>query len=211
MNCEYLSNDKCTVLEEKCFRLDKETECSFSSHYKILVKNEGKPIADKIKREALPKVIKRWQEHAKNKKEGDKSLTGRPIQESIKKVIEEELKPFQVSIKGDKNYPVGEGVIIRPDCLIEKEKYPTTIVSVKTWLGHEQVRETFAYSLLAKNWHGQKNIRAFIVSFYPFKEKEWNKFKKSVDAFKPFLDGIYLLSCEPYIDELIQTLKDTYK
>jgi hypothetical protein len=93
-------------------------------------------------------------------------------------------------------------VRIIADCLAKKQNRKA-VVSVKSWLGTEQIRETFAYAYLAKTWLGQRDIRVYQVGLTEFKER----LKPLAEACKPYLDGVYSLSSEPYFDDLVAEMK----
>ena len=92
------------------------------------------------------------------------------------------------------------------DILAEKEEYPSIIIEVKSWIGSQQIRDTFGYAYLLKSWSGHKNHRVFMVCLQEFDETS----KNLISACAPYLDGVYSLSDEPYFDDLVDILKEIY-
>jgi len=95
---------------------------------------------------------------------------------------------------------------IRIDGLIEKLNKPTTLISCKVTLDSLAFRESFSCAYFAKQWHGAKNMRFYIVATHSASETS----KKLAEAGKPYVDGIYYLSEHPYLDELVNELKRMY-
>jgi hypothetical protein len=152
--------------------------------------------------------------YVKAPRPGKKDMTGRPLEKGIRKVLKEELAGFNVSIPDSgKKFTIWEAptkeeeINIISDCMIKKQGYPTSIVSVKSWIGSTQLRETFAYAYFSKSFHGQKNIRVYMVGLQPIRKD----IKDLAKICRPYIDGVYSLSEEPYIDELIEELKVIYK
>jgi predicted RNase H-like HicB family nuclease len=64
--------------------------------------------------------------------------------------VEMDITPLGVIVTDTgKQYPVSESTPIIADCLAKKGGYPDSIFSMKTWIGGEQLRETFAYAYFA--------------------------------------------------------------
>jgi hypothetical protein len=162
-----------------------------------------------LKQIIIPKFLKRWKEFAQNpNKIGKKDMTGIPLEESIRDFIRNEMEPFKVLIhKKGKKYPIWGDNNIIADVLIKKDGYPDSIISVKSWIGSGQLRETFAYGYLSKTWYGQKNIRVFMVTLHPLHQDTL----RMMNICKPFIDGVFSLSEKPYFDDLIIKLKELYK
>jgi hypothetical protein len=53
-------------------------------------------------------------------------------------------------VHAQERYYIWGDTAIRADGLVKKEGFPTSIISVKTWLAEERIRETFAYAYWAK-------------------------------------------------------------
>jgi hypothetical protein len=92
------------------------------------------------------------------------------------------------------------------DGVLEKNGYPTTLISIKTWLGTDSFRESFGNAYFIKTMHGRRNIRFYVITLFPFEyiSKEW------VELAKPFVDGVYSLSETPYVDNFIEELRTLY-
>lgn len=215
--CEYLELDRerCLVLQTKClpFIRKKKQRCAFSDHYHWLTDlADDKSVANRIKLEVKPKACSNWQRFMQdNMPNGRKNMTARPLEDSIRNAARETLSDNNVRVKDNAGrLPIlGKGSPI-VDCYITKENtkgdmYPASIISIKTFLTQESVRETFGYAYLAKYLEGQRRYRVFMVCLNPIGE-----LREMVDAFEPFLDGAYSLSGEPYIDDLLTELKEIY-
>jgi hypothetical protein len=112
-------------------------------------------------------------------------------------------------VHAQERYYIWGDTAIRADGLVKKEGFPTSIISVKTWLAEERIRETFAYAYWAKTWLGQKHIKVYQVAIRktPTKRKT---IEGLIEICKPYLDGAFFLTEAPYIDDLIRELKETY-
>lgn len=219
--CKELKDAKwCKILNEECFRTQmlKPKECEFIEAWNLIKNYEkNKPLCQKVKKKMAPIVLEEWKRFAKERKSGSKRMTGGPLEETIREIVNDELSFLGASVyKTGKKISVWKSgtdkVSIIADYLAEKGNFKT-IVSVKSWIGSEQIRETFAYAYFAKTWYGQKNVRVYQVGLHPFKEN----LKSLVEACKPYIDGIYSLSSKPFFDELVQKMKldfsanETYK
>lgn len=208
--CDQLKREKCTFLGERCFRLDQEEVCDFYEyHYRYLIVNPADPPRTKeLKERLLPSIIQEWKEYARAPSPGKKTMTGGPLEREIRSFIGEELSKFEVTVPdtGTK-FKIWEDVSIIADCLIEKHDRPTTIISVKSWIGPNPIRETFAYAYFSKAWRGQRNMRVFMIELQPFQ-----KYLESlIKACSPYLDGVFSVSSEPYFDELLDELVKIYE
>lgn len=200
-----VSNAKCRKLTEKCFRIEHKNKCEFIGHYNhIKDYQRNKPLAIKAKQIMEPRFFEEWKSFARDPRPGKKRMTGGPLEEAIRKILKSELSPLGVTVynRGKQFYVWQENVRIIADCLAEKESRKA-IVSVKTWVGTEQIRETFAYAYLAKTWLGQKDVRVYQIALFPF-QKALNSL---VEACRPYLDGVYSLSSRPYLDDLVKEMK----
>ena len=209
--CEELDpvNAKCRKLAEICFRIEHGKKCEFIGHYDHIRDYQGnKPLAKRVKQIMEPRFFKEWKSFARDPRSGKKRMTGGPLEEAIRKVLKQELSPLGVTVydRGKQFYVWRDKVRIIADCLLEMEARKA-IVSVKTWVGTEQIRETFAYAYLAKTWLGQKNIRVNQIALFPFEEA----LKSLVKACMPYLDGVYSLSSEPYFDYLVDEMKTYFQ
>lgn len=185
--------------------------CDLPHHYDALSDPDAPKIAKKISRKIRDPVLKRWKDYARHPRPGKKDMTAGPLEEGIRQELGTQLTPLGATVHsgGRKFIVFGEGseeVWIIADVLIEKDGSPTAIISVKSWLGAAQIRETFAYAYLSKVWHGQRYIRVYMVTLQSWEDSLDNL----IHACRPYLDGVFSLSEEPYIDELVEELRDIY-
>jgi hypothetical protein len=206
MVCAHLSNGSCRILAEKCFRIGRET-CDFFIYYNLVTnRSQDPPLTQDIKARLEGPLIQRWKDLAKSPARGKKDMSARPFEEVIRATVRDQLSPLGVIVpQTGKKYPVSETVNIIADCLAQKDGYPTCILSMKTWVGTGQVRETFAFAYFAKRWHGQKNIRVYMVIFQSIPALQ-----DLMILCKPDIDGIYSLTGKPTIDDLVDELKGVY-
>jgi len=162
-------------------------------------------LAQEIKGILLEPLIRSWKEYAKNPT-GNKNMTARPFEEVISFVFYQELSSLSVTVSKRTKYLIWEDISINADCLIQKEGYPTCILSMKTWIGDEQIRETFASAYFAKRWHAQENIRVYMIIFRPIPRR----LLELIKVCSPHIDGVYSLCGQPYIDTLVEDLQKTY-
>ena len=135
-------------------------------------------------------------------------MTARPLEKTLRDFLKDELSSLNVSVptKGRK-LELFRNIKIIPDIIAKKEGYPTSLFSIKCWVGTSQIRETFAYAYFSKMWYGQKNIRVYMIIFQPIPD-----YIKDVEKIcRPYIDGVYSLSGEPYFDELVEELIQLYK
>jgi len=207
--CEKLVRDRCQILDEKCFRMREKEKCDFKGHYDLLRDTrKDTQIVKEFKQGLLPEVLKSWKKFAQSPKSGLKRMTGGPLEEAARKTIKKELEPLGVTVyETGRKIPIWKGSVnIIADCLAEKNEIKC-ICSVKSWIGEESLRETFAYAYFAKMWYGHKNVRVYMLELHPI----WPNLKDLVVACKPYIDGVYSLSSSPYIDELLQELRYLYQ
>jgi len=207
--CNYLNKNVCSRLNAPCFRLQQQEKCEFQNHY-VLVSNtlRDPPISKKVKEALLQPFLEKWTDFAISPSTGKKNMTGQPLEQAIRTVTQQELSKLGATVVNRaKKINIGEDAYILADVLVEKPNYPTSIISVKSWIGTTQIRETFGYAYLGKLWNGQKNIRVYMVSLYPIEKR----LKKVEDICRPYLDGIYSISQNPYFDDLIQELNAIYQ
>ena len=208
MSCNHLSGQICQILQESCFKLGKETECDSLNCYN-LVKNrlQDKPLAQEIKDKLLDPLIQSWKSYAKSPAPGKKDMTGRPFEKAVRAMIKEQLTPLGVNVSSTgKKYSFWKDLNIIADCLATKGAHHDCIFSMKTWIGEEQLRETFAYAYFAKLYHGQKNIKIYMIAFHSIPPQ----LQGLMVLCKSYLDGVYSLCGEPYIDDLLEELRGVY-
>ena len=210
MSCQHLSNQTCQVLNETCFKLGKQSDCDFLLYYNLTInRSHDPPLAQAIKGIFLDPLIQSWKAYARNPAPGKKNMTARPFEDVIRFTLDQKLSSLGVTVsKTGEKYPVWEDISIIADCLIEKEGYPTCILSMKTWVGGEQIRETFAYAYFAKRWHRQKNIKVYMVIFQPIPTRR--HLRDLIVLCSPHIDGVYSLCGQPYIDTLVEELQKIY-
>ena len=206
--CPHLANQNCALLSSTCFRLRQQSECDFKDHHNLIFNYQhNPPISQEVKKELMKPFLQKWQSYAASTSPGKKNMTGLPLEQSLRKITRKELDFLGVKVyEKTHRFNIGEGVYIIADVLLEKEKYPTTVISVKSWIGTTQIRETFAYAYLSKLWNGQKNVRVYMTSLMPIPDR----IKRVEIICKPYLDRIFSISGEPYFDELISELKMVY-
>jgi len=206
--CDKLISQSCSILSERCFRLQQKSECDFLLHYDLLTNiTNDPPISQKVKREMYSEFMSNWTVYAKNPSPGKKVMTAFPLENAIRKVLKDELNPLGLTIADSgEQFEVFKGTRIIADCLLKKLDYPTSIVSVKSWIGTTQLRETFAYAYLSKMWLGQKHIRVFMTTLQGFDDG----IATLAEVCKPYLDGVYSLSKKPYFDKMVKELKSMY-
>ena len=210
-SCKQLSGNRtCNAMKTSCSYLERQAKqrCSLSVHLEWLDKpSPGKPKAEAIRQNLRPEIIKAWVAHRKEGElAGRKSMTGRALEDGLFRAIKDELVGLGCDFNQRKRPREGNELLrVNVDCLLEKKGYPQTIISIKTGLNREALRETFAYAYLFKQWLGQKGCRAFLVAL-----GDDGDLSTLVDAFKPYLDGVYYLTKEPYIDDLLERLQGIY-
>ena len=209
MFCERLSKDgTCQILKEECFRKRMQTRCDFFDHFQLLMnRSSDPPLASQIKSELIGPILESWKDYARNPSPGKKGMTGYPLEIAIRSAVKERLDFLGVEVpEQGKKYPFWKDLNIIADCLTEKEGYPNCIISMKSWIAEGQIRETFAYAYFTKMWHGQKNIRVYMLGFTPVE----SHLQGLIEICKPYIDGVYSLSGEPYIDDLLEELRRIY-
>lgn len=205
MACAKIQPLENCALEPDCKKKELSGGCEFLGHYKNLqVKSDDPPLVRQIKEEMCAPFMKSWQSFVREPKPGKKRMTGGVFEAVIRKVFSEKLAPYQVTVSSS-GKKFGFGIV---DCRIEKDKCPTSIVSAKTWLGQEAVRETFATAYFAKSLHGSLNVKVFMAVFLPFKKEK--DLKNLIEACAPYIDGIYSVGAPPHIDMLLDKLQTIY-
>ena len=206
--CNHLSQGLCTILTEVCFRYKEKTKCEFQNHYNLVLGSSADPPRTQlVKQKMMPLFIERWKDFAKLPSTGKKSMTGIPLEKAVRETVINELSTNDVIVPNrGRQFKIWEDVRIIADVIISKNDCPTSIISVKSWIGPTQIRETFAYAYFSKAWHGQKNMRLFMVTLHPLNQN----LSQIIDVCKPYIDGVYSLSSQPYFDTMIQTLSTLY-
>ena len=150
--CNHLLQNECSLLNETCFRLRQQSKCDFSTHHKLITNYQNEPsITQQVKRDLLQPFLAKWKSYANSPSPGKKNMTGLPLEKIIRQRIKTELIKINATVfdKAHK-FEIGEKVSILADVFIEKKGCPVSIVSVKSWIGTTQIRETFAYAYLSK-------------------------------------------------------------
>jgi len=208
-SCKNLSNGKCTKLDVPCRRKKRKQVCQFPLHYEYLTQSsKDERIAKILKSSILPEVLENWKAYVQNPRPGKKDMTGGPLERGIRNLLKNELGKLSViTSESGEEFPIWDGVRIIADCISKKEGHPIAIFSIKSWIGPAQIRETFAYAYFSKNWYGQRNMRVYMITLPPIEKS----LKSLIETSRPYIDGVYSLSGKPYIDELIDELKETYQ
>lgn len=208
--CEKLLGETCTVVNETCFRLRERAKCEYVGCLRWLesIEDQCLPLARGARLNIKTPFLKAWKQYAQHPKAGNKRVIATPIENELRDIIKLQLSPLGVSVSPTaKVFRVWKDCKIIADALLEKEEYPTTILSFKSWVGSEQVRETFAYAYLAKSWYGQKDIRVYEIGGT---KAGGQAIDDLVSICRPWVDGVFYLTTVPYLDEMIQELKDIY-
>lgn len=208
--CENLSGERCTLLKEECFRVSQQKKCDLLIYHHPYLRMNPKdsPKTKELKRRLLPRVLEKWKQYARAPSPGKKNMTGGPLEKEIRLFIREDLSKLGVEVPEEgRKFEAWGGMRIIPDCLITKEGRPTSIVSVKCWIGPTQLRETFAYAYFSKTWLGHKHIRVYMIELQ--KPKEY--LRSAINRCSPYIDGVYSVSQKPYFDGLLEQLKNLYR
>ena len=181
--------------------------CDFQYHYEQLQIRQGDPpMAKRVKKCAMPLVIQNWKEYASKSRTGMKGMTAEPLEDCVMEILKTELRNLNVEVEKRKKFEIWHEVSVVMDGLLRKPNKPTTLLSIKVWMWSGNYRETFGYGYFAKSWYGQKNIRLYVVALYLYELPE-----AMMHISKPWIDGLYYISQNPYIDILVNELKTLYK
>jgi hypothetical protein len=194
-------------MNKECYHPRSENECSLSIYYNYLeyTRNDP-PISQEVKRIMKPEFLERWKNYSQDRP-GKKDMTGIPLENALRTVLKNKLSPYGVMVsERGKKFNIFEKETIIPDALAIKEGKPTSLFSVKSWIGQTQLRETFAYGYFSKIWHGQKNIRLYMITIQDLKQS----IKAMSSICHPYIDGVFSLSDNPYFDVLIEELQKLY-
>ena len=203
--CKYLENNNCLLLNETCFNREKLGICGFREHYyRLQPSKTNPPITTEIMRIVLDRALEQWKSYARDPSPGRKQMTARPLEDTIMDFLESNLAPLHVQVKVRRQFSIAKGVNSIIDGLLTKNEYPTTLISVKTWLGTGYFRDSFGDAYFAKMMYGRRNVRYYVVTLSSHISEEL------VDLAKPHIDEVYSLSQGPYIDELVKYLRSLY-
>ncbi|MCK4388318.1 MAG: hypothetical protein KAW00_06045 [Dehalococcoidia bacterium] len=210
--CKELSGESCSLVGERCFRIQAGERCEYIEYYKLL-KQIGKDtpaIATRARTSMIDPLLASWKKYALHPLPGVKNVVASPLEREVRAILKSELEPLGVAVYDTgKKYRIWGDIAIIADGLVEKEGFPTSIISVKTWLAEGQIRETFAYAYWAKTWLGRKQIRVYQVAILKTSTKG-KTIEGLIEICKPYLDGVFYLTEAPYIDDLIKELKEIY-
>jgi len=202
-SCVYLRGKLCYPLNRECLFLNAPENCGFLAHYIHLdsITNDL-PITAEVKKILTPRMIENWKIYRGG---GARHMTARPFEDSVSKVLESRLSPLGVKVRTRKMIEIVPGVRTIMDISIEKPDYPTSLISLKTWIGDGEFRNCFGNAYFIKSMHGRMKIRFYIVVLIPTQIS-----RELVKMAKPFIEGLYSLSEEPYIDDLFVILEGLY-
>lgn len=214
--CLYFKGEKCELLDQECFRKNNDPKnCGFYGSYSVLQEDQDDlPITARLKKEVLNNMVEKWKPENRG---GDRQMTAKALEDGVKKILKEELQQLNVEVTKRKSYPIAEDTEDKVktiiDCMIKKEGKPTTLISVKTFLKAEPLRESLAVAYLIKKYaQPDEKINFYIValnSLEPLKSKSMNLGWLKLS--KPEINGVYSLSSEPYFDGLVKELKGIYQ
>jgi len=201
-SCEYLSDKACCPLDRPCLFLGKPQNCGFRAHY-VCLDTTGDPlITAEIKEILTPKVVKNWKKYRGS---GGRQMTARPLEDSVSEVLKSKLGHIGVEVKTRKKLEISPGVKTIMDITVEEPGYPSTLISMKTWIGAGEFRNCFGNAYFIKMMYGMIKTRFYIVTLLPVQMST-----ELVKLAKPYIDGLYGLAEEPYIDELFESLEELY-
>ncbi|MEW6141585.1 MAG: hypothetical protein AB1597_00300 [Chloroflexota bacterium] len=211
MGCEKLGKDKrtCKVTKGKCYR-GRKGQCEYYRSYwrPLFKKIDGR--LPKSCREIMTELRKNfrenWRKHAENsgRKVGGRNVLSSPFEKSISNYVRRVLGyPDNAKLKGEiygNNW----------DIVVEKNGSPACLISLKTYIGYEQIRETFASAYVAKRKN--KNIEVYMVAIRPTgrnKDMDENakKMKDYLRSYNRYIDDVFYLTAKPYFSDLTKKLK----
>ena len=210
--CRELSGESCSLVGERCFRIQAGTQCDYIDYYKRLkdMVKDTPAIAARARTSMIDRLLASWRKYAQHPLPGVKNVVALPLEREVRAILKSELEPLGAAVYDTgKKYRIWGDIAIIADGLVEKEGFPTSIISVKTWLAEGQIRETFAYAYWAKTWLGRKQIRVYQVAILKTRTKG-KTIEGLIEICKPYLDGVFYLTEAPYIDDLIRELKEIY-
>jgi len=215
VKCSHKNDDQCRLLKTVCLgAVSGKDRCNFYDHYtNVMNRPNNTPLGNEVKKTMYNDFLAEWRSFKERGRAaaGKKNMTGGPLEKAVRQVLTRELNPCGATVF-DKatRFHVWQDAWIKADCLVKKElddgSVFQSIVSVKNYIEAEQIRESFAYAYLAKTWLGQKNLRVYQVGLSLLNRNK----EPLVNACKPYLDGVYSLSNEPYFDELVAQMKKDF-
>lgn len=198
------------VLGERCLRLSaREKFCDMLDYYKMLtqISTDTPPISRKARKNMLEPFLSNWKEHAQFPQPGKKDMTARPLEKELRVILKSQLSPLTAFVYDTgRKFKVWENVQIIVDALAEKQGFPQSIFSFKTWIAEGQIRETFGYAYLSKTWLGQRNIRVYMVGLVSIP----TTLSSLIEACKPYIDGVFSLCGPPFLDDLVEEVRRMY-
>jgi len=214
--CPYLAKrpwGRCKLLEEQCFRMSSGRPCALKDHYEHLtIKEHDPPLTKKLKKALLSEVIKKWKEYAARPQERGRGrvafLTGRPLEDCIYNLLQDELRNLGVRLGLRKRIEILGGIGIVPDIIISKEGKPTTFIAIKTWVGSgDSVRDIMMIGHFLKREFGERYAKVYAIVLISALPRRGSRLSEEI---KKYIDGLYFIDQEPYIDDLIREIKSIY-
>jgi hypothetical protein len=196
--CELLKEDLCTSLNEPCSKSNPKN-CVWRHHYNWLQLVPGEPpINADLKQKIFPKALAKWK--------GGRNMTARPLEDSLKEVFDYHLRDLDVQINVRKQVKIIDGFNPIVGVLIKKDYYPTSFILAKTYLETGELRECFVNAYFTKVLLGSKNTRCFVVTI----DRLRASIRELIKLSGSFFDGVYSLSGNPPVDDLVRILRALY-
>ena len=196
--CELLKEDLCTSLDEPCSKSNPKN-CVWRHHYNWLQLVPGEPpINADLKQKIFPKALAKWK--------GGRNMTARPLEDSLKEVFDYHLRDLDVQINVRKQVKIIDGFNPIVGVLMKKDGYPTSFILAKTYLETGELRECFVNAYFTKILLGSKNTRCFVVTI----DRLRTSIRELVKLSGSFFDGVYSLSGNPPVDDLVRILRALY-
>lgn len=196
--CELLKEGLCTSLDEPCLKSNPKN-CVWRHHYNWLQLIPGEPsINADLKQKIFPRALAKWK--------GGRNMTARPLEDSLKEVFDCHLKDLDVKINVRKQVKIIDGFNPIVGVLMKKDGYPTSFILAKTYLETGELRECFVNAYFTKILLGSKNTRCFVVTI----DRLRTSIRELVKLSGSFFDGVYSLSGNPPVDDLVRILRILY-
>jgi hypothetical protein len=196
--CELLKEDLCTSLNEPCSKSNPKN-CVWRHHYNWLQLVPGEPpINADLKQKIFPKALAKWK--------GGRNMTARPLEDSLKEVFDYHLRDLDVQINVRKQVKIIDGFNPIVGVLMKKDGYPTSFILAKTYLETGELRECFVNAYFTKVLLGSKNTRCFVVTI----DRLRASIRELIKLSGSFFDGVYSLSGNPPVDDLVRILRALY-
>lgn len=195
-------------LQKPCYPSKKQKQCGFGLQYKLteiskLDKKNTKDLKNKL-RSLLKKT---WGKQYKKYKPGKKDMTARPLEDSTYEIIKKKITfKDDYSFEQRKSVTIDEknNIKINADCLLTKRGKPLCIISIKTNLTKEAMRENFSSAFLFKKHNKKRKYILFCLN----KGKTIDAYAK---AYKNIINNVYCLSgAKNNFDNSIKELKRAY-